>query len=211
MKNINYSETLDEFKFELGDTSSKRIKIAFEELKLNKTNIIPSMIILILSLVLSGFIVYQEESVKLIIEIASIILGVNISIFGCVFAVYAIIVSLMSDEYMKTLASIKHSKESYLRKEVSYFNNILFLYFIGMVSSGIFNISFKIFENYNIYEKITFVDPNIFNHILFLLISLYLIYNFRIFYEIKSLIFNAIIFLEMNVIIRFNGFDDNKK
>lgn len=72
----------------------------------------------VLALILTIIIARSEETVSLAGKICGILLDVEIALFGCVFAVYSILLAFLSDEYVKK--SVQFTQEEKTRRCVSF-------------------------------------------------------------------------------------------
>lgn len=211
MGDFNCKDTVKEFSQKKGVGSTKRLLASFDEIGINNGNIVSSALIIIISFIVSFVLTKRDNSIVLMTDIVNLLLGLEVAVFSCIFAVFAIIVSLMSDGYMKRLASIKESKnnKSYLNKMIEYFNSILFLYFIGILSSTLFLIFVMLFGQ-SLSTYICLSNNGLYEGALIFFVWIYFSYNFRIIFEIKSMIYNAQFFLEANIIDRFLKFIEHE-
>lgn len=204
--NNSYFNTIDEFKET--NPAHKLIKEALKELLPTKGNRSAFFLSLFFGIVLSIQIGRSEETVKITLEISDTILTVQLAIFSCVFAVYSILLAFLSEGYMKRLASVKHDdKESMLKKSTLYYESVLFLYFINIGITGLVLIGLKS------------VDPtfrltnNYFMDTMFAIVFLFLYFSFtfRVFYELKSTIYNTITLFRASIAYKFLDFASKEK
>ena len=77
-------------------------------------------------------------------KICGILLDVEIALFGCVFAVYSILLAFLSDEYVKKLLEIDYYRQTnYLRKSTKYYEAALFIYFVAIGISLVYKLTIE--------------------------------------------------------------------
>lgn len=167
---------------------------SFKEIIPNKQNWVGPMISLVFAAYLSFEFGFSDNTITSLDDVVNDLLNVQLALLGCIFTVYSIILAFLSKSYMQLLAKYQDSESnSMLMKELSYYESILFLYFINIAITGIivlFNPTFP--------ERIT---DNIFfdNMLATALLLLYFWFSFRLFYEIKSVIYNTIALFRTSV------------
>ena len=98
----------------------------------------------VLALILTIIIARSEETVSLAGKICGILLDVEIALFGCVFAVYSILLAFLSDEYVKKLLEIDYYRQTnYLRKSTKYYEAALFIYFVAIGISLVYKLTIE--------------------------------------------------------------------
>lgn len=100
----NYFSTIEEFKTTL--PAKKLMGLAIKELFPNKNNWFGFVLSAFLGTVVAIIIGFSAETVVLLVGALNTLIGVQLGIFGCIFAVYSIILAFLSDSYMKKLAEI---------------------------------------------------------------------------------------------------------
>ena len=160
-----------------------------------------SIIMAMVSSVLLGFEMNTVEHFKGIVEKC---LDVELSILGCVLAVYSIMIAFFNKDFMRCLLQGTSGNKSVLKRYVSYYESILFLYFIGLCITGIYMLVLSFMPT-----DFVLTDNNVLNNILAgALIFIYVLYTVRIFYEVKSLIYNTIMLFRASIAEQF--IEDNK-
>ena len=184
-------------------------------------NIIP----LVFSLIISILLVCSNNISGNFSATLEQLLTLQLAIFGVVFTIYSIILAFLTDEYLKQLAGIPNNgeKKSFLFENITYYEFILYLYFMNLIVTGIvLLININLSDNFRL---TSFLDINIQENIglewcffldklfAFLFFVLYLWYSFRGFYELKSTIYNTILLFRGRMMYRFLAFineDDEK-
>ncbi|NDO18149.1 hypothetical protein FMM68_00485 [Lachnospiraceae bacterium MD329] len=155
-----------------------------------------SIIIAIISSVLIGF---ETNTVEHFSGMVGKCLDIELSILGCVLAVYSIMLAFFNKDFMKCLLKSKSGNKSVLKRYVSYYESILFLYFIGLCMTGIYMLVLSFIPS-----DFVLTDNNILNSILAsVLIFVYISYTIRIFYEVKGLIYNTIMLFRASIAEQF--------
>ena len=151
---------------------------------------------------------YSAETVVLLAGALNTLIGVQLGIFGCIFAVYSIILAFLSDSYMKKLAEIPitNKAKSMLTQSTTYYESVLFLYFINIGLTGISLIlcnclpsDFRLTTNW-LFDCL-FATA---------LMILYFTFSFRVFYEVKSTIYNTIVLFRASIAYKFIDFSIDK-
>lgn len=152
---------------------------------------------------------FSAETVVLLVGALNTLIGVQLGIFGCIFAVYSIILAFLSDSYMKKLAEIpitNKAKKSMLTQSTTYYESVLFLYFINIGLTGISLIlcnclpsDFRLTTNW-LFDCL-FATA---------LMILYFTFSFRVFYEVKSTIYNTIVLFRASIAYKFIDFSIDK-
>lgn len=198
----SYFNTVNDFK--QTNPAKKLIINAMMELAPTKGNRVGFIISIIVALFFSIVIGCSPNTVSLLSKVANTLLTIQLAIFGCVFTVYSIILAFLSDGYMKRLAKVDYKdKASMLKQSTTYYESVLFLYFINIGLSGLvtlitdcINSDFRLTTNI-IFDTILSV----------ILLFVYFFYSFRVFYEIKSTIYNTIILFRASIAYRFIDFE----
>lgn len=191
--------------------SNALVKNSFNSIKINSQNLISSIIIIAMGVFLSVWISSNADTSSKVEEISNFLFEIQLTILGCVLAVYSILLAFFSDTFIKKLASVSanESPENLLMSYIKYYENMLSLNFVAICASGIYFIGSKLIPNeYMLFSK------NYINEILSIfLLSPYVVYEIRIIYELKSLIFNTVALFRFSFAYRFKYFEEenNKK
>lgn len=184
--------------------SSYYIKEAIKELiKPQKSEIFWWIVSVIISVPTAYIICFSYKTVVLTDTILNIFLGIQLALFGVVFTVFSIILAFFNDNMLKTLSRIEmeNKDESYLTKNLSYYEKILFLYFINIIVTLMGIIIVKLTdENFVLISK-TFSDISA-----FIVSLLYYLFSLKVLLEIKSMIYNTIMLFRANLSYKFVGF-----
>lgn len=195
----NISEGINEYTEEV--FASRLMATALKEIRPTKKNLFAFVISSLISLISSCYIGFSTETVVFVQEIASKFMDIQVSIFGCILAVYSILLAFLNEDLMQTL--LKHpSKErdtSVLKSYTSYYESILFLYFIGMCLSGILMLFVGLTPEGFILTASYFINCLIAT----ILIFIYMFYSVRIFYELKSMIYHTIMLFRASIVYKF--------
>lgn len=170
------------------ETPNEMIKKSFSIISINQNPKSAIIIPLIISASLSVFIGFSENTVAIFSNIISSILGLIIAIFIGLFTVYSIFFAFLSDNYLKRLSEMDFSKTdkcSYLKGASSYFESILFIYFILVFIVLITNIGVQIIP----YELLIFKNRFFSEVFATILLTVYFTFVLRCIYELKSMIY----------------------
>lgn len=119
------------------------------ELMPNRKNWLGTLLSLVLGLILTFSLVRSEETVTLASNITGILLDVSIAIFGCIFAVYSILLAFLSDNYIKKLVKIGYNERtSYLKVSIKYYEAALYIYFLAIGISLIYKLIIECMPRY---------------------------------------------------------------
>lgn len=185
---------------------------SFKSIKITKNNIISSSIVLLISVFLAIFASISEDTVSFSEKAGELFLNVQLAILGSVLAVYSILLAFFSEQFVKRLAALKekNSTESVLLQYIKYFENVLCLSFVGICLSVVLKLvcdimsdDYRMFSNNNINVLISTI-----------LLTLFISFQLRVIYEIKSLIFNTISLFRLSFAYTFTALskeDDNHK
>lgn len=197
----NYFSTIEEFK----ETQPARVLMvsALKEIMPSKGNLFGFVLSIVLALLFSIIIGKSNDTVILAKEVASTLINIQLAIFGCVFAVYSILLAFLSDGYMKRLSKIKGSnKTSMLKQSTTYYESVLFLYFINIGFTGMILLLCSCLNPYfRLTSSVEF--DTIFA---MLLLMIYFGFSFRVFYELKSTIYNTIVLFRASISYKFIDF-----
>lgn len=140
---FNYQTAIEEFQDER--PVWKQIWAAIiTEFTPDKKNWFGAAFSFVLALILTIIIARSEETVSLAGKICGILLDVEIALFGCVFAVYSILLAFLSDEYVKKLLEIDYYRQTnYLRKSTKYYEAALFIYFVAIGISLVYKLTIE--------------------------------------------------------------------
>lgn len=201
-----FFETVNEFK----ETQSARILIieAFREIRPSSKNRFATLLCIFLAVIVALKVALDPGTVSLISVTCGRLIEMQLAIFGCVFAVYSILLAFLSDGYMKRLARIpdKETKASFLKKSVTYYESVLFLYFINIGVSGFLLIIMDIIPP----EARLTSNLQLDNILAIVGLFFYYIFSFRVFYEVKSTIYNTIVLFRASIAYRFLDYEIEK-
>ena len=153
----------------------------------------------------------SEETVSLAGKICGILLDVEIALFGCVFAVYSILLAFLSDEYVKKLLEIDYYRQTnYLRKSTKYYEAALFIYFVAIGISLVYKLTIECMP-----QNFALINSELANEIVAgVLLFPYFAYSLRTIYELKSIVGNTLLLFRASIqykIIAFVKEDKEEK
>lgn len=197
----SYFKTIEEFRET--QPARKLIIHAIKEILPNKANWVGFILSLLAAVIIAIQIGIAENTVEILSQVAEMLINVQLAIFGCVFAVYSILLAFLSDGYMQRLAKIKATeKTSYLKQSTTYYESVLFLYFINIGLTGAIILAMKCLPtNFRLTSNL-YLD----NSLATLTLLFYFAFSFRVFYEIKSTIYNTIVLFRASIAFRFLDF-----
>ena len=197
----DYIRTVEEFNNP--PSALALMKRAMHEIEPNKSNWLSNFIITLISAGLAVTIGFLGQTVELVQVICIHILEIQLALFGCVFTAYSIINAFFSDDYMKRLSQImENDKRSVLMKSIAYYESVLFLFFIGIGSSGLVLIISSIIPP----ETLLFSNVIIDNILASALLFIFLLFSMRVFYEVKSVIYNTLMLYRQRIAYKFLDF-----
>lgn len=192
-----YISTTEEF---IAKTSAwNLITTAFGEIIPVKNNIAVFIISLILAFGFAVRIGWYGNVITLSLVVVGFLFNALLPIFGFLFTIYSLLLAFMNEDYIRELAKLeKNDQIGMLMKTNSYYESILFLYFIGVGITG------------GLYLWLNCINPSfgltssrMLNNILAtFLLFLYFLYVFRIFVELKSTLYNTIVLFRTSVAVR---------
>ena len=188
--------------------SKELIKHSLNEIKPNKENKFSIIISIVFGSIFALCMGFSYNTIEKFDKTLDILLNIQLVIFGFIFSVYSIILAFFSDEYIKKISQVKDnkSKETYLKITLTYYESVLYLYFINISLTGItMLLMICIPNNFQLFSN------NIFNNILStVLMFFYYSFSFRIFYELKSTIYNTIMLFRNSIAYRLLSYiEDN--
>lgn len=202
---MNYKDAIE--KFSSIPKSKYMIREALKEIAPKKDNWVVFWVSLISAFVLSFKLCRSETVISDLMPVLNIILQMILGIFGCLFAVYAIILAFLNDSYIKFLATTKREKICELYINIKYFESIIYLYFVGivltlgtMILAHLFTDDFRLFSNIYIDNAITFLP-----------LFLYYLYIARIILELKSTIYNTIALFRISIAFKLVTFENEEE
>ena len=207
---FNYQTAIEEFQDER--PVWKQIWAAIiTEFTPDKKNWFGAAFSFVLALILTIIIARSEETVSLAGKICGILLDVEIALFGCVFAVYSILLAFLSDEYVKKLLEIDYYRQTnYLRKSTKYYEAALFIYFVAIGISLVYKLTIECMP-----QNFALINSELANEIVAgVLLFPYLAYSLRTIYELKSIVGNTLLLFRASIqykIIAFVKEDKEEK
>ena len=207
---FNYQTAIEEFQDER--PVWKQIWAAIiTEFTPDKKNWFGAAFSFVLALILTIIIARSEETVSLAGKICGILLDVEIALFGCVFAVYSILLAFLSDEYVKKLLEIDYYRQTnYLRKSTKYYEAALFIYFVAIGISLVYKLTIECMP-----QNFALINSELANEIVAgVLLFPYFAYSLRTIYELKSIVGNTLLLFRASIqykIIAFVKEDKEEK
>lgn len=176
------------------------------ELLPNRKNWFGAVFSTALALILSFILATSEETVSLSQNICGILMDVQIAIFGCIFAVYSILLAFLSDSYVERLLCIDyHSKSSYLQASTRYYESALLIYFVAILLSLTCKLLLECMS-----ECYVLTSNHMFNEALAaILLFIYFLFSIRTIYELKSIIANTLLLFRTSIQFKILDFENN--
>lgn len=186
--------------------SKEIIKHSFKEIIPNKENILDTVIFLLLGTIFAIFMGFSNDTIKIFKEFIGILLNIQLIVFGFIFSIYSIILAFFSDEYIKKIVRIEsENKETMLKTLLTYYESVLYMYFINVAITGIIEIALLCIP-----DDFGLCSNKLLNCFLAtFLMSIYNSYSFRVFYELKSTIYNTINIFRTSIAYRLLSFAEN--
>lgn len=202
MSRDKYFSSIEEFKE--AKPAKKMMMTALKEILPTKENRFGFFVSLALGVIFAIIVGTSSETINMLKMLSDKLLGTLLAIFACIFAVYSILLAFLNDGYIKRLSTINYdAKTSYLKKSTTYYESVLFLYFIGI---GIAQIVLLLLSCMP--EDFTLTLSHSFNTCTaIVLIWLYLSFIFRVLYELKSTIYNTIILFRASMAYKLIDFE----
>ena len=197
----SYFKSIKDFK----ETQPAHVLIAraFREIMPAKGNYIGFCLSLVLALFFSLLMGYSSHTVKLFSNTVAILMTIQLAVFACIFTVYSILLGFLNNEYMKKLAEIEiDDATSMLKRSTAYYESVLFLYFINIGITGIANILVNCLAPHFSLTGNSTIDTGL----AIVLLLIYFAFSFRVFYELKSTIYNTIVLFRASIAYRFMAF-----
>lgn len=196
-----YVRTIEEF--QKTQPAKKLMVRALKEISPDRDNWVGWFISVALGAVIAVVIGFSAETVALFADALELFIGVQLGIFGCIFTVYSIILAFLSDDYMKKLAKVPYDgKQSMLTRSTTYYESALFLYFINIGLTGALLLLCKCLPAYFRLTASWRFDCCL----AAALMAVYFSYSFRVFYEIKSAIYNTVFLFRGSIAYKFIAF-----
>ncbi len=172
----------------------------------NRKNWFGTFFSIVFALTLSFVLATSEETVSLFQNICGILMDVQIAIFGCIFAVYSILLAFLSDRYVERLLRIDYDNNaSYLKTSTRYYESALFIYFAAILLSLTCKLLLECVPDYYV-----LTNNHAFNEILSsILLFSYFLYSIRTIYELKSIIANTLLLFRASICYKILGFKDD--
>lgn len=162
----------------------------------------------ILGILFSIKIGIDDKTVILTLSAIQTILNVLLAIFACIFAVYSILLAFLSDSYIKKLLKIDYENNtSYLKTSTTYFEGVLFLYFVAIGITGVLLLFLNCIDPMYVLTSNQMLN----NSLAATLLTLYFTFVFRVFYEVKSTIYNTIILFRASIAYKILAIAQSEK
>lgn len=175
------------------------------ELLPNRKNWFGAVFSITLASVLSLILATSEETVSLSQKICGILMDVQIAIFGCIFAVYSILLAFLSDSYVKHLLHIDyHRKSSYLQASTRYYESALLIYFVAILLSLTCKLLLECMPEYYMLTSNHTLNETLAGILLFV----YFLFSIRAIYELKSIIANTLLLFRTSIQFKILDFED---
>lgn len=177
------------------------------ELLPNRKNWFGGVFSIVLALILSFILATSEETVSLSQNICGILMDVQIAIFGCIFAVYSILLAFLSDSYVERLLRIDyHNKSSYLQASTRYYESALLIYFVAILLSLTYKLLLECMPAYYV-----LTSNNMLNEVIAgILLFIYFLFSIRTIYELKSIITNTLLLFRTSIQFKILDFKEDR-
>lgn len=197
----NYVDAINEFKSP--PPARKLITKAIKEILPSKGNWFGFVLSVITGVFFAAAVGFSSDTILLLSEFSDKLIAVQLALFGCIFTVYSILLAFLNDGYMKRLSRIKvENKTSMLKTGVSYYESVLFLYFINIGLTGVLMLASSCLDPSMRLTPYLYVD----NTLASIGLLVYFTFTFRVFYEMKSTIYNTIVLFRTSIAYKFIDF-----
>ena len=203
-RDFDYSSAADAFTEERSTWKQIWDSICTELLP-DRKNWFGAIFSIVLALVLSAILATSKDTVFLSQNICGILMDVQIAIFGCIFAVYSILLAFLSDSYVERLLRIDYdSQSSYLKASTRYYESALLIYFVAILLSLSCKLLLECMPEYY-----ALTSNNVLNEILAgILLFAYLLFSIRVIYELKSIITNTLLLFRTSIQYKILDFSE---
>lgn len=183
-------DLLDEEYFE------NQIKNAFNELAVNRKNILTVIFSFVMGFGVSLRIISTNSPIADASKITDIFLSTELALFACFYTVFSVVMTFIQDYNLQVLFNtLDKEYKTMLNRAVSYYESISCLYFIGIAISIVYKIILLVLPIDFIFINSSCVSK----FVAFLLIGIYFTYSIRIILEIKSVIKNTSFILRVGL------------
>lgn len=175
------------------------------ELFPDKRNWLVFMFSLLFGVVLALIVGLGNQTVVLAQEISTIFLDVQIALFGCIFAVYSILLAFLSDKYVKKLLKIDYNQQSsYLSRSTRYYEAALLIYFVSIILSLCIKIILVCIP-----EDFLLTSNMVINEVLAsMLLAVYFVFSVRVICELKSVVANTLLLFRSSIAFKIQSFSE---
>lgn len=205
--NNKYLQAVEEFKNI--PKAKELIKYSFNEIMPNKENMFGTIISILLGTIFAFWMGFSNNTIEMFKKFIEVLLNIQLIVFGFIFSIYSILLAFFSDEYIKKIVQVEsEGKETLLKRCLTYYESVLYMYFINVAVTGIIMIGILCIP-----DDFKLCSYNLCNCIVAtLLMIIYNSYSFRVFYELKSTIYNTILIFRTSIAYRLLSFaeKDNK-
>ena len=200
-----YLKSVEEF----GKNESAR-RMLLHSLKIllpDKKNRFGLFVSMLLAIIFASIIGHSENAVEFASSSANTILNVQLAIFAVILTVYSIIFVFFDDEKLKIFAKNQDpSGDTFLNLTATFYQSAMFLYFINITTSGVVVLLMGILDkDFRLTNSLNF-DRGLAIGLLFIYFTL----SFRVFYELKSILYNTIQLFRLGVLRRLKNYMDEK-
>ena len=175
----------------------------WQEFKLEKKNLVGFFVPLFIGAIAAIYVATIEQTVSITEQICDTLLTAQLSIFACILTVYSLMFALMSDNYIKNMVRAQADSEtSYLKRSISYFENVMYLYFIAIAASLMVKLVLICISHHFRLTESLLADEIIAG----VLLTGYFVFSFRTIYEVKSIIGNTALLLRASIAYKMMEF-----
>ena len=152
---------------------------------------------------LAVFVGTVDDTVALAREISTIFLDVQIALFGCIFAVYSILLAFLSDKYVKKLPLLDyHSQSSYLSRSTRYYEAALLIYFLAIILSLAMKLILLCIPEEFLLTKNMVLNESLAS----ILLAVYFSFSIRAICELKSVVANTLLLFRSSIAFKIRDF-----
>ena len=206
---VNYRELISSYSAEI--TSNELINNSFKEISPFKGNYKIYFGPIILSAITIYSLYNRGFDSTIIDTLISFICNVQLGLFSCLFTVYSIFSIFLDKEYITLIIGITDKDGTpILKRQTDYPESILFL---NLMSLGLtILIKFVLISQVDLLSLIC-LNEHIILAILGILWFIYCLFILRVFFELKSTIYNTILIFRCSIIskVKCNAIRESKK
>lgn len=189
-------------------TLGRILRLVLKEIRYDRSDPLGTVLPIVGGLACAWIIGSANDTVQITDTISTVLLEIQVAVFGCILTAYSILLAFLDDKYIEKLLHIDYKgNTNYLKAGTEYFEAAMYVYVVGILLSLCVKLAVICMP-----ADFVLTDNNVINEALAIIIMFgYLTYAVRTIYEIKCIVANTVALFGGSLAFKIQSFASKRK